>query len=67
MDKSSAQATSEKLAFSISEFCRAHGISRSLYYQLQRSGDGPDEMQLGGRKAISREAAARWRADRERN
>lgn len=55
----------EKLAFSISEFCLAHGISRSLYYQLQRSGEGPTEMQLKGRKAISREAAARWRAARE--
>lgn len=58
-------ATGELLAFSISAFCRAHGISRSLYYALQRSGDGPDQMQLGGRKAVSREAAARWRARME--
>lgn len=60
-----ANTLAEKLAFSISEFCKIHGISRSLYYALQRSGEGPDEMQLGGRKAISREAAARWRAARE--
>jgi hypothetical protein len=64
MDKSEATRP-ETLAFSISQFCAAHGISRSLYYQLQRAGDGPDEMKLGGRKAISREAASRWRAARE--
>jgi len=65
MDKATTQAPAEVLAFTITDFCRAHKISRSLYYALQRSGEGPDEMKLGGRKAISREAAARWRAARE--
>jgi hypothetical protein len=64
--QSVANIEGQKLALSISEFCRAHGISRSLYYQLHRTGEGPDEMQLRGRKAISQEAAARWRAARER-
>jgi hypothetical protein len=65
MDKLAAKTPMEILAFTIAEFCKSHGISRSLYYQLHRTGEGPDEMRLGGRKAISREAAARWRAARE--
>jgi predicted DNA-binding transcriptional regulator AlpA len=64
MDKRAAN-TSEKLAFSVSEFCLSHGLSRSLLYSLWRTGEGPEVMRLGGRVAISREAAARWRAARE--
>jgi predicted DNA-binding transcriptional regulator AlpA len=55
----------DKLAFSISEFCRLHGLSRSLFYQLKRNGDAPAVMRIGGRVAVSREAAARWRSERE--
>lgn len=56
---------SEKLAFSITEFCRLHGVSRSLFYHLLRVGKGPAVMRVGGRVAVSKEAAAKWRADRE--
>jgi hypothetical protein len=54
-----------KAAFSIEEFCRAHGISRSLYYELKRAGLGPVEMHLRNRRAISQESAAAWRCARE--
>jgi hypothetical protein len=54
-----------KLAFSIVEFCELHGISRAHYYNLKKVGLAPLEMHLGGRKAISIEAAAAWRRARE--
>ena len=47
-------------------FCVAHGISESFYHQLKNEGLGPDEMRLGSRVFITHEAAARWRAEREK-
>jgi hypothetical protein len=55
----------EALAFSIREFCKLHGISERFYFKLKVDGRGPDEINLGHRVLISREAAARWRAGRE--
>jgi hypothetical protein len=54
-------------AFSITEFARAHGISRAQYYILKQKGLGPDEMHLLGRVLISREAASRWRKKHTRS
>jgi hypothetical protein len=53
-------------AFSIEEFCRRHGISPQLFYKLKPQGLMPPTFRLGTRVLISREAAARWRAERER-
>ncbi len=50
-----------KAAFSVAEFCREHGISRGLFYQLLKDGKGPKTMKLGRRTLISREAAEEWR------
>src|SRR4051794_9738781 len=55
----------EPLAYSISEFCRAHGICAPTYYKLKNYGLGPAEMRMGGAVRISREAAAAWRHARE--
>ena len=55
----------EKLAYSITEFCALHGISRGHYYALRKAGLGPNEMDAVGRRLISRESAAAWRAQRE--
>ena len=52
-------------AYSIALFCARHGISERFYFKLKAAGRGPAEMQLGNRVLISREAAARWRAERE--
>jgi hypothetical protein len=52
-------------AYSVQEFCDAHRISRSKFYELRAKGLAPDEMDLDGKKTISAEAAARWRAERE--
>jgi hypothetical protein len=52
-------------AFSVSEFCDAHRISRALFYILQREGAGPAVMKVRGRTLISCEAAASWRRHME--
>ena len=55
-----------KSAYSISEFCLDHGISRGTYYNLKRRGRGPREMHLGGQTVrITEEAAAEWRRQME--
>ena len=36
--------TQTKLAFSIPQFCAAHGISRPFYYSLKQQGIAPREM-----------------------
>jgi hypothetical protein len=53
-------------AYTIHAFCLAHGISLAMYFKMKAQGLGPDEMELGRKKAISVEAAARWRVQREK-
>ena len=53
-------------AFTIDEFCAAHRLSPAMYWKLKADGRGPREMQVGRRRMISAEAAARWRLQRER-
>jgi hypothetical protein len=53
-------------AFSIDEFCRRHSISPQLFYKLKPKGLMPPTFRLGARVLITREAAAKWRAERER-
>jgi hypothetical protein len=52
-------------AFSVDSFCTSHNLSRSLLYQLWSKGAGPDWMQVGARRLISYEAAAKWRRECE--
>jgi len=52
-------------AYSIAEFCHRHRISLQLYYKLRQKGLTPAEFHVGSRVLISRESAARWRAERE--
>ena len=59
-------AVYELAALSVFGFCVAHGLSRSLFYRLLRSGAGPRVMKCGRRTLISVEAAQRWRRARER-
>jgi hypothetical protein len=57
----------ERAAYTISEFCSAHRISRAHYYNLKKLGQGPDEARAGDRTVIiTMEAAARWRRRREK-
>ena len=57
--------TDQALALSIADFCRAHGISQSMYFKMRAQGLGPREMIVGARKLISQEAARAWRRARE--
>jgi hypothetical protein len=52
-------------AFTIQEFCDAHRLSRSRYYELRESGLTPVEMVIGRKRLISVEAAERWRREQE--
>jgi hypothetical protein len=53
-------------AYNIREFCDAHGISVSLYYEAKHDGWGPREMRVGAKGVrISLEAAAAWRRQME--
>lgn len=53
--------TSVPAAFSVEEFCRAHSISRTHFYEMAARGTGPRLMKVGRRTLISAEAAADWR------
>ena len=55
----------EKDAYSIVEFCQRHGLSRGSFYNLEKIGQAPRVMRVGGRVMISKEAAADWRRERE--
>jgi hypothetical protein len=55
----------EQDAATIPQFCAAHNISTPFYYKMRKAGLGPDEIRLGSKILVGREAAARWRADRE--
>jgi hypothetical protein len=51
-------------AYRIEEFCAAHGISRTHYYQLKEDGLGPHETRAGGVILVTEEDASRWRKER---
>lgn len=53
----------EPQAYTVAEFCKAHSISRSFFYELLKSGRGPRIRKAGNRTLISREAAYSWRND----
>jgi hypothetical protein len=51
-------------AYRIVEFCAAHGISRSKYYELKDAGMQPHETDIDGVIVITEEDAAVWRKQR---
>lgn len=55
----------DKQAYSIDEFCFAHGFCRASFYNLLKRGEGPRVMKVGGRTLVSQEAATEWRRERE--
>lgn len=48
-------------AYSVSQFCQSHSISRALYYKLAKEGKAPKTIKLGRRTLISQESALAWR------
>ena len=57
----SEAATSGPDALSVDQFCALNGISRRLFYDLQKQGRGPHIMKVGKRTLVSRDAAIAWR------
>jgi predicted DNA-binding transcriptional regulator AlpA len=55
----------EAVAYSINEFCAAHRISRTTFYELMRNGEAPRTYRVGARTYISRDAACDWQRQRE--
>jgi predicted DNA-binding transcriptional regulator AlpA len=56
-----------KRAYSVSEFCEAHGLGRATFYQLLKDRKrAPRIIKVGSRTLISVESAAEWRARMER-
>jgi predicted DNA-binding transcriptional regulator AlpA len=51
----------QQAAYSVTQFCAAHGIARTTLYELFRQKRGPRTMKVGRRVLISAEAAADWR------
>jgi hypothetical protein len=51
-------------AMSIPEFCDRHRISQAFFYLLKERGKAPKIMELGHRRLITVEEAARWREER---
>lgn len=61
MPRYSENIITPRLAYSVDEYCDAHGICRGSLYNLWRRGDGPKRMKLGSRTLISVEAADAYR------
>jgi|SoiMethySBSTD1v2_1073268.scaffolds.fasta_scaffold3660076_1 hypothetical protein len=60
-----APAAPETQAYSIDAFCRGHHISRAMLYALWAQGTGPAYFRAGTKRLIGKEAAQRWRHERE--
>lgn len=59
-EKRKVNKTCYSKTFTIKEFCGRHKISRSHYYDLRKSGDGPKEIRSGRLVRITREAEGAW-------
>jgi predicted DNA-binding transcriptional regulator AlpA len=55
----------EPLVYDLAEFCAAHKLSRSSFYELAREGQAPKIFKIGSSIRITQESAAAWRAQRE--
>lgn len=55
---------SERVAFSIQEFCWRNTISLPTYHKLKRAGLGPDEMRFGNVIRVTAEAELKWQRAR---
>jgi predicted DNA-binding transcriptional regulator AlpA len=53
--------TEPPVFLTVAAFCRAHSISRSYFYKLQKRGMAPPSVMLGRKRLIATEDAARWR------
>jgi hypothetical protein len=59
------QKAFEPQSYNVDGFCAAHSISKSALHLMWQEGTGPDVFYVGQRRMVSKEAAARWRQERE--
>lgn len=52
-------------SMSIADWCKAHGLSRSFFYNLAEQGEAPRTFKVGRVVRISEEANREWVAKRE--
>ncbi|BAT60619.1 hypothetical protein GJW-30_1_03167 [Variibacter gotjawalensis] len=52
-------------SFSVDEWCRAHGLSRSFFYLLRSRGEAPRTFKVGRITRISAQANEDWVRGRE--
>ena len=50
----------ERAAFTIEEFCRRYGMSKSTFHKLQREGHAPRLMTFGACVRVTADAARDW-------
>ncbi len=55
-----APDTGPRLLYSIKEFCKMCGFSRSFLYKLISQGIGPEILKIGNRSMITPENAKMW-------
>jgi hypothetical protein len=48
-------------AFSVSEFCDRHNLSRAFFYELKKQGKAPRVTELGAKRLITEEDETTWR------
>ena len=46
--------------YTVDDVCAQHGISRQLFYKMQREGKGPKTLRIGRSVRISETAANEW-------
>lgn len=63
--RSRMEAVMTDQSLTISEFCAAEKLSRSMLYKLWSEGKGPRFFNIGIHKRISSEARTEWRRQRE--
>ena len=59
--------TETREAHTVSTFCKAFQISRSMFYKLARDGKAPRLMKVGRRTLISAEATEEWQRRMEQS
>jgi predicted DNA-binding transcriptional regulator AlpA len=55
----------DKLFYSIKEFCSAVGISKASFYRLAAADQAPPITKIGDRSLIRAESAAEWAEEQE--
>jgi len=61
----SSERSLEMESQTVDDFCTAHGISRGLFYNMSRRGEGPKTFKIGRCRRISQAAALEWIAAQE--